>query len=987
MFSKYPGLAALLISPSGDTISISSLQQVLQQQRAAIQENPQLAKTRQCLKVVEEQAVIQRLHQHIELQRSDAGVLYGRGTDGFGALLGSEFDTWELGIFQENLRRGVSQVVRSLLHSNYDALPDAAQRQDTSRSPSLFAKQAELTSRMVFVLQVAYFTITGEPPLTSSGRLAQPILVGAQPSPAGTDRAAPAALTRDVPLAAPSHGDSLLPAPETVLPTPDLARTRHEPAAPAPPPSQPSDGRSPRSHDKISKTHQLTESLKPRGLQRMESTSGLRWPMSLTRRKSKKNLKRTISNPHLLSTTQNMENTIDLGNLPPNPRVHTSAPLRSFSAAHLATTPSAQSTASPADTSVASSPAPLDSRSFLPSSTSCDSSTAAGQAAPYPVAPALPPKWNRSVTAPVPASHGPAKGFDPSHPLPPHSTMERHDLHRVAPPSLHSDPPQPTPPSAGVGENRGYVGLGPMRQPSVQRHEPVSAPVVTQPPGTASPMKSGPISNVDASPNSLQKVYATSATMPSDEPVAVEAVAMPIEEPPALASRNFTAPARSNAMPTDEVCATPPRAQPMASPVRTSPYASRIPSAVRSPVSRLPSVTHTPRSPPLASGTEFLANTPSPTSSRGSGIRRSLLLNMGIDDGKPAAIRPQDTERRGPSMVDTQRQSYASVRARESTGDVITFPSADAPMDSLASPQQRSDAVPKRHEPPASMSLPARAGRQSHGDSFYDVYFSKTRDEDAAARRQPAMATLQDEVSMGHERPLTTQLLDSPRATGARLPARIGSTSNPIWQIVAGLNDRSSIYSELDPQAKRVSDVSALSQRDAIDSSSAALSANERPSLASRVLADQEARAFFKEARTVQPPPTVDLDDMQSISSAGSPELPRTSLPEPAARSEEPLVQVVYYNDEELPEIMDRIARGNNAARIEFRRRSAQPDAAEANSGVAPTEGAKTAAADAPPFDLGSDEDTQLSRVEQSILSLLRPTFASLRGFQSPPTT
>ena len=81
-------------------------------------------------------------------------------------------------------------------------------------------------------------------------------------------------------------------------------------------------------------------------------------------------------------------------------------------------------------------------------------------------------------------------------------------------------------------------------------------------------------------------------------------------------------------------------------------------------------------------------------------------------------------------------------------------------------------------------------------------------------------------------------------------------------------------------------------------------------------------------------------------------------------------VQIVYYDDDELPDIMDKIASGSNAARIEFRRRSAYPEVQkEVGSRTSGTEDTK----------LRLEDDSNLSRVEQSILSLLRPTFTSLK--------
>ncbi|WFD25031.1 hypothetical protein MEQU1_003741 [Malassezia equina] len=288
----------------------------------------------------------------------------------------------------------------------------------------------------------------------------------------------------------------------------------------------------------------------------------------------------------------------------------------------------------------------------------------------------------------------------------------------------------------------------------------------------------------------------------------------------------------------------------------------------------------------------------------------------------------------------------------------------------------------------------------------YDMYFAKTREEDAASKRTATTDKFKEEVPMRSRAALTSQYFADPsRARLSRPPPSVGNTSNPIWQVVAGLNDRSSIYSEVDPPDKRVSDLSVASRGDSL--------VVDQPS------SEQDDRALFMQARSAKPnfEPTLPLslpnaslhrlggfdldDDTRTLSSTE--DVPedgrRNTLTEciasgqadagadgkgPTAsssaagppRSSSPIielndqglpVQIVYYNDDELPEIMDKIASGNNSARIEFRRRSAYPN-------LQPQE---LTEADDPTAKV--DDASHLTKVEQSILSLLRPTFSSLK--------
>ena len=65
LFSLYRGLAALLLAPNGEEISVTSIQNVLHMQRSSSESPKDVLNNRKFLTVGEELAVVQRLQQHL----------------------------------------------------------------------------------------------------------------------------------------------------------------------------------------------------------------------------------------------------------------------------------------------------------------------------------------------------------------------------------------------------------------------------------------------------------------------------------------------------------------------------------------------------------------------------------------------------------------------------------------------------------------------------------------------------------------------------------------------------------------------------------------------------------------------------------------------------------------------------------------------------------------------------------------------------------
>lgn len=369
------------------------------------------------------------------------------------------------------------------------------------------------------------------------------------------------------------------------------------------------------------------------------------------------------------------------------------------------------------------------------------------------------------------------------------------------------------------------------------------------------------------------------------------------------------------------------------------------------------------------------------------------------------------------SVPTRERASQVAAPVRESqTGEVITFPSEDDVADDRS--EAATEVVHEAARAPApALSTPVKARStgvsaathaspsgmepsNSLGESVYDMYMGLGKSEEDGLFKKSGIPTLRDDdprasrlVRMSRAPPYASASASATAAAAVASP-RLGRSDNPIWQVVAGLHDRSSMYSELESSSQRFSDLSGVSRREY----------GRAPSEHSVTTEQEEAheadRALFKGARSVQPqlPVFADFDAMGLPSDSGM--VPRTSsTPPPRSDASTPQalqepdernvpVQVVYYRDDELPEIMERIAQGTSSARIEFRRRSTLPDAPTSAPVSAPEasapptpRGEDVDEATAPAVGTGKDEeDTQLAKVEQSILSLLRPTLASLRG-------
>lgn len=1024
----FPGVSTLLRAPDGSEISINDIKDVLQRQRAVVGSSPQSA-NQPCLSVAEELLVLQRLQQHQDyLRNSGLANAYVTGTDGFGATFGKDIGAWDLGVFQENLRRGVEQIVRSIRQNGdpRERLMKTEQSYGPSRSPSLYARQSENINRMVSVLQDVYFSLARlpssptprsatSPAITSPGtyqalNVSSPTnTVANPPDNYGQSARYPLGMQQNFPSSRPTQSYLPMRSMSTSRAMIDVPYRPEESRSishgvPSAPDSQSSEERRAKasfSEEAVLRTQQMTESLKPKTLTRMESNSGLKWTRSLTRRKSKKKLNRAISNPHLISTTQNLDNAIDLVNLPQSPAPGPGDP--SNRSSHQSG--SSHNTTTRTSTNEKAQPSPgLGAMRSSPH----QSLTKDG----VPLHPAPVQNLGPGVTSGI--SPRVSNSSNQSRLVSPMQNMQVNEA------SLNrSEPSEIT-----FGSSEEAI------RPTPQFENPQPAPNVTY---------TTPAAGAQSVPRAQQVFAATpggGAGLSSPSTLEQRSQASnPAIRKSLLVNMGIQLP--SPRMPTHNLPETEPSFPPNASPViPTYPNPPATQFANQTAPGSSPSLNPNNTSPamPISSYVPGLGAVQSP--SLGHSPEASFFSTKSFGDASVPPMRDVQPAGQSPALGSTlptdPHQSFAASKIRESqAGEVITFPSENDLDDQSVDTHTEHDKpqpaqVPSVSTPPRrtnnnnslkGANVTPSSARKSYGDSVYDMYLGKSGTDKSGTDIEtlfkktglppPREDDFRDSRILPSTRPGTNRSLFGD--TGAS--PRIGRTDNPVWQVIAGLNDRSSVYSDLESRrSKRFSDLSEVSRTDE--------RGNE---MDSRALADREAeneshRTLFKEARTVQPslPVFADFDsivmpDDSRTPTQMSPASARTrhsSSRVPSTLESAPIplsapvvtetndrgmpVQVVYYNDDELPQIMDQIAQGNSSARIEFRRRSALPPGQpvpplttvqETQGDDVPdlAEGAEEATGDEQASK--AEEDSQLAKVEQSILSLLRPTFASLKTF------
>ena len=1116
----FPGVSTLLRAPDGSEIAIHDIEAVLHHQRAIVGSSPQVT-GQNCLSVAEELLVIQRLQQHQDyLRTSGLSHAFASGTDGFGASLSSEIGGWDLGVFQENLRRGVEQIVRSIRQSRDPRERLLNQEYDEngpSRTPSQYAKQREHVNRVVSVLQDVYFFLSKRP--TTSTGPSQPLNFTGSEGPAAPSQTTdtgtsfpnqtnengqisyvPGSMHRNMPSSRPlnvvpmrSFTSSQALESHNTVPQPVESRSISYGFNNAFEPNYTDERRSKPSfsEEAVLKTQQLTEALKPKSLSRMESSSGLKWTRSLSRRKSKKKLSRTISNPHLVSTTQNLDNAIDLVNLPQSPAVATSAEaigrssinsgssnntfkgaqmmdqqphavgmtppwLSSQSSHHLMFNDASSQQAGPIQETSSGIQADSGARISDHSNSNFASSMEAlrvsdlskehlgrennlaviSQTEPSPVSPLFPSSPH--LTAPS-GSRSPIfdQSWDKSTLSPPDNSMLASSGETVE--LRNTTTPQESSSNPAVRKSL-LVNMG-IQLPSPQVSSLTSpregSPMLAQHASPMVPLQHSPLAPSQASP--LAPTQASPMISPQPSPMmTTQPSPMPQPQPSPMAPANpspLLQPQTNPMVSPQPSPLMPAQASPMIAPQASSSNPPGSSPIISTHSDNLDQFTTSPYHPsgfntgssdskaalPIASAVSDLgaSNSTHAEQSSQTGLTSEASFHT-TEKFLDAPSRPRDEviSDKAPTGI-SQRESRVAGGVRESqTGEIITFPTEDdidedhsdahtevahdrvpAGVPSLSTP------VKPATKPSYQSTTTSPAGINpsvSYGESVYDMYMSKPADEDSLFKKS-GIPSLRDDDPRGSRFVRMSRNLHRPMGDATSSP-RVGRTDNPIWQVVAGLHDRSSVYSDLEGQSKRFSDSSALSRRDGEHEAN-----SEDHALSEREDEHEANRALFKEARSAKPlmPVFADLDSIAFAnetqtphhspnvnSSKSAPQRSETPTavraPGPAApiieMNEQGLpVQVVYYNDDELPDIMDQIAQGNSSARIEFRRRSAyveEPTSApEPQSPNTPQERSESHQPDNANKDGKGEEETQLAKVEQSILSLLRPTFASLKGF------
>ena len=345
---------------------------------------------------------------------------------------------------------------------------------------------------------------------------------------------------------------------------------------------------------------------------------------------------------------------------------------------------------------------------------------------------------------------------------------------------------------------------------------------------------------------------------------------------------------------------------------------------------------------------------------------------------------------------------FTSARNSDLYGDIITFPGDDneshaddsgtdsrmpGSLDILSYGSAATSTPPRQ-----TVSDRARESTASYASkvtplksyaSFYDMYSGTSTygthldlaDPLVPGAESPAVKKTENQRT---EPAATQSAVSGSQYPGAALAGRDRMTfglgapqsgDNPVWDVIAGLNDRSSMYSDAGQKGQRMSDMSILARFAPPQQNESLI---EAPS--DNRSFNEDERAFFKGAKSA---PVQDFESSNEAlpsterSSASQPKTPLAGSQQDKSNEQGTPTQVVYYDDEDLIPIMDQIAKGNNSARIELRRRSTLR--APPSTSTAP---AQDHVQDEDLRDLG--EDANQNKVEQSIYSLLNSKFYGL---------
>lgn len=976
----YTGIATLLRSPDGQTVPIYLLQSLIRNQRAnaSIVGSSQDGSDSPYLTEAEEAAVVQRLNQisgYISYAESDP--MYG-GTDGFGASFDSAAG-WDIGIFQESLRRGVETIIRSmpLDYSNPGQL-----NPNDPKSLALLSRQSQSIPRVVAALQDAYINAVESQSIRKPSidyNSAQPI--ASYPVGNGTG-VIHQAHDNQVPTTVytPQSENNLGAQPTQMSYVPFHKSTgvlfpaRGEPNAVFDVDEAhggsflDTSDQQPRAHksagqqfadDILTKTFQATEALKSKGSFRSDSGSGMKWPKSLTRKKSKKKLTRAISNPHLVSTTQRLDNTVDLSALAQNPNL--------VKLQHKPSADESETTINSAQTMPATLRSGIDSPD--PNATANSSYTGLNAFAPegrsfdY----SGPTQVDSGSSATSSYYHAPVSSV----PTSASSTLPPYLLSTMYPASETAIPVE-TPMTSPMEATMAPQLLSQTATNNEQiRHPPQQVspqPVVSQP---VAPQSVTP-PTATAPENAEDQVYA--GTIVTDYP---EPAAPNVPEPPKLGAPE---PAQSSAPESVK-------------PDVTRASLDRDTGAEDSGMSQDPetllqqlgfmSVPITARQdPPRAERVSVAESNASEEPVQGNRTANLLAQLVGQQQVPPPIVRPRrprgsETAYNQPvDNTDASHNKHTSDRMLsqdmsqyEHHNDVISFSSKNDPMASPNSVANGSLLTPTKQSAVGRTSVARVNVRNSSASSLYDMYiggmcFRTNADDLEPSSVRKTMVSPRGRTDLMRS---SSSPVKSTRGLQTGHGSMLQSGSSPVWQIVAGLNDRASIVSVGDgaPRATRQSTLSMLSERE----EPGAEVAPAVPDLFSN-----EQRDFFKRARAK---PLEDFDfQMPVAQTSHTPEQQLSDVmsslnlePEVNAMQGKGVLvcrdgdseptNIVYKDEEEIPIIMDEFAQGNSAARFEFHRLSRFTGKLEE---FVPSFGK-----------LDSDADEDVAGVEQRIVALLRP--------------
>jgi len=345
-------------------------------------------------------------------------------------------------------------------------------------------------------------------------------------------------------------------------------------------------------------------------------------------------------------------------------------------------------------------------------------------------------------------------------------------------------------------------------------------------------------------------------------------------------------------------------------------------------------------------------------------VRRTIIIPAGIDfgDHRRSLHSSSRKSRRFAAADDEPVPSSANTTASflpdspAVANDAVVEEKRDLPaqhehpMSTLSSQQTLH---PDANAAESSRSNRASRVESSYAGSLYDMYIGENIDPGSPGDEVQELTSARPSVAPGT---LAAGRASRMPETRRHIEVTERADGSVVWQVIAGLADRGSVYSDFDPRHSRYlsdasgSAVGANHHRDSVtgeildETEQETLSSHQLPFRTPAGLTDDDSRSFFTRPRGAPAPPLADLprlnggirQDVFEIANppiSGADNADSLSLEHGLEGKAASPTRIVYHNDAQLASLLDVLAKGKDSAKFEFQ--IGPPVGSEVGSGAA----------------------------------------------------